>query len=300
MSEDIRDKALITHEDVVGLNFIKSSGPFVFRRHFRQGLRSHIMEVLTKKDVHREKAGTPIDGLMWYPRARPVRMFRIFRTRLETLDSALREVRRVKLVERYLAPEFLARSNEFIVDYMGPHGRELMLCGFQEYVDGEIIDPWGILRKEGYIPLIYESLQERIAPGIKKSRWVNQLQQKADIFIQRVKMMISQSAHVPDLAGVGNLVVAHTGDIKLVDINNISKVVFDSEVRLDDRGYPVCDKSIEALYLLEGSICGKSPDASELIYRTFLEPSRKKIVRACEEQFYRKKKTGHGYPPPQR
>jgi hypothetical protein len=46
MTEDVREKASLNHEAVVGLNFIRDSAIFVFRRHYRQGLRSHIMEVL--------------------------------------------------------------------------------------------------------------------------------------------------------------------------------------------------------------------------------------------------------------
>ena len=46
MHIDIRDRPTIDHDDVIALNFIRSSPSCVFRRHFRQGLRSHIMEIL--------------------------------------------------------------------------------------------------------------------------------------------------------------------------------------------------------------------------------------------------------------
>ena len=38
MTEDIRDKANINHEDVIGLNFIRASGAYVFRKYYNQGL----------------------------------------------------------------------------------------------------------------------------------------------------------------------------------------------------------------------------------------------------------------------
>lgn len=297
MSMDIRDKAFISHEDVMGLNFINDSSPYYFRRYYRQGLRSHILEVLKRVDVEREKSGIEVDGVRWYPTARPLKMFRIFRTRLKTLERALREIHRVKITERYLAPDFLATSSEFIVDYEMPDGRDLMLCGFQEYEAGEIVDPWSILDRHGFISGLYDSMRESIDGfDMMRDHWVAMARKKAAIFIQRIKEMISQAAYIPDLAGIGNLVVIPSGDIKLVDINNISKVVFDSEIQLDDRGYPVCDKSIEALWLLEEKMIGSTPDRGEKIYRTFLDPGRKRVVKGHEAIFYRRKKDGGGYP----
>ena len=63
MIDDIRDKPYIDHKDVLGLNFIKDPGIYIYRRHYRQGLRSHIMEVLDPKDVENETKGIIIDGL---------------------------------------------------------------------------------------------------------------------------------------------------------------------------------------------------------------------------------------------
>ena len=128
--QDIRDKPSIRHDDVVGLNFIKATSPYFFRRHFRQGLRSHIMEILKQADVEIENRGTVVDGLRWFPRAKPTRMLRIFRNRLASIDSALAEIKRVKKVENYLGSDFIAASNEFLVDYHGPGGTSIMLCGF--------------------------------------------------------------------------------------------------------------------------------------------------------------------------
>ena len=97
--------------------------------------------------------------------------------------------------------------------------------------------------------------------------------------------MIMEKGHVPDLAGVGNLLMVPSGHIKLVDMNNISRAVFDAVIRLDDHSYPVCDKSIEALSLLEGGLLGRSVDSGEPIYKHFLDPQRLKEVRAQEEKF---------------
>ena len=91
--------------------------------------------------------------------------------------------------------------------------------------------------------------------------------------------MILQTNRVPDLAGVGNLILTRSGNIKLVDINNISRVSFDRTIPLDDRGYPVCDKSIEALSLLERKLTGRSLDGRDIIYNTFLDPERMKDVK---------------------
>jgi hypothetical protein len=66
------------------------------------------------------------------------------------------------------------------------------------------------------------------------------------IFIKRLKQMIAKIGHVPDLAGAWNLILTRPRNIKLVDINNISRVSFDPVINLDDKGYPICDKSIKA------------------------------------------------------
>ena len=297
MTEDIRDKAFVTHDDVVGLNFISDHNDFIFRRHHRQGLRSHILEVLRRKDVEQERTGIVVDGLRWFPKAEPVRVFRLFRTRLKTLDKALHEIRRVKLVERYLAPQFLAKSSEIIVDYAGPTGREPLLCGFQPYVKGEIVDPWSILGLKMLADSLFDALKAAMDdPATSRAQWTVMVRDKAAEFIDRVREMILRTGYVPDLAGIGNLVITASGDIKLVDINNISKVSFNSDVLLDDRGYPVGDKSIEALYLLEQKLAGRPVPKKDPIYRSFLDPVRKRAVRAHEVRFYRKKKHLNGYP----
>jgi hypothetical protein len=92
--------------------------------------------------------------------------------------------------------------------------------------------------------------------------------------------MITEANIVPDLAGVGNLILTRSCHFKLVDINNISRVFFDSSVRLDDKGYPVCDKSIEALSLIEQKVLHRSIEIDDPVYKNFLDPLRMKDVRA--------------------
>lgn len=288
MTEDIRDKPFIRHDDVIGLNFIRPGGRHVFRRHSRQGLRSHIMEILAPCDVTLENTGTVVDGVRFFPRARPANMLRIFRTRLETLASALAEIARVNLVARHLGPDYIAASSEFVVDYHGPHGTGIMLCGLQAFVAGEILDPWSLLDAAGLLPDLYQSLHR---PGERsqthRQAWIGALRDKTAGFVRAIKQMIADEQHIPDLAGVGNLVVPVSGAIKLVDINNISRVAFDGEIRLDDKGYPVCDKSIEALSLIEQKILGRRIDLGEAVYRFFLDPERMRRVAAREDAFFR-------------
>jgi hypothetical protein len=259
MAQDIRDMPFIGNDDVINLNFIRNPCPYVFRRHYRQGLRSHIMEVLRPEHIEKEVSGTLVNGRRWYPRARPQKIFRIFRTRLKTLANALDEIARVKILEQYLAPVFLAKSEEFIVDYAGPEGRDIMLCGFQEFVEGEILDPWGVLDPEKLMITMYHRLcGDKAHTGAEKERWMNATRTMAAHFLARIKQMIMEREHLPDLAGVGNLVMVASGQIKLVDLNNISRVALNTDILLDDRGYPVCDKSIEALALLERNLLDRS------------------------------------------
>ena len=98
--------------------------------------------------------------------------------------------------------------------------------------------------------------------------------------------MILEANYVPDFAGVENLLITPTGNIKLVDINNISKVVLGPKISLDDKGYPVCDKSIEAISMLEKKLLRKPIDNTEKLYKIFLDPQRMKEVSALEEKFH--------------
>jgi hypothetical protein len=298
MPDDIRDKPFIHHDDVIALNFINGSMPYVFRRHFRQGLRSHVLEILKPADLELEKTGIEKGALRWFPKAKPYKIFRIFRTKLKTLANALQEINRVKIVEKYLFPDYLARSNELIVDYLGSQGPDLMLCGLQEYVDGEILDPWSVLDQNSLLPTMHDNLNGNADTrtnnsAIMKNKWVRDAREKGCLFIEKVKQMIFETHHIPDLAGVGNLIMVGSGAIKLVDINNIGKVTYDSNIALDDRGYPVCDKSIEALSLLEMKLLGRKINREEPIYRVFLDPERQKEANRQADFFYKKIKSSN-------
>jgi len=299
MTEDPRDKPRLTHQDILSFNFIRSSVPFFFRRHYRSGLRSHIMEVLRAEDVAREREGVVKDGLKRFPRATPSKMLRVFKTRFKDFREAEEELRRVKIVETFLAPEHMAPSNEFLVDFTGMETRDFLLCGLQEYVQGEILNPWSPLEGRHLLPLFHrmgggcDGLQG--ADG--DERWLRTLKEKTSEFVKRLRAMILEARHVPDLAGVGNLIITPSGSIRLVDINNISGVSFDSTITLDDRGYPVCDKSVEALSLLERGLLGIPLEREDSIYRTYLDPERMEEVRILELEFHRAMAPDTAYSP---
>jgi hypothetical protein len=289
MQEDVRARPYLNEQDVLLLNFIRDPGSYVYRRHYRQGLRSHIMEVLSPEDVDNEKNGVTKDGSKWYPRAEPLKMLRIFRTRFGSLKEAEDEVERVKTIEAYLGPDNLAKSDEFIVDYTRNGKRELLLCGLQEYVKGAILDPWNPLEDNHLLSILrrisFDDFEDAETIG---DRWIHAVRRKAEGFIEKVKKMILEVYLVPDLAGIGNLLLTGDGDIKLVDINNISKVSFDPAVPLDDRLYPVCDKSIEALSLLEKGLLNITVQQHDPIYGTYLESERMEEVKAMEKEFYQR------------
>jgi hypothetical protein len=285
---DPRDKPDLNHDDILSLNFIKDAGTFLFRRHYRSGLRSHIMEMVRRSDVEAERKGIPADGIRIFPKARPRKMLRIFKTRFRDLRAAQEEIRRVKIVERFLAPEYMALSSEFLVELRDGDKKELLLCGVQEYVAGEVLDPWGAMGRD-HILSLYGRMCGDSASGFRVERgrlWLEDMMDKAQEFVSRMKTMIIDSGHVPDLAGVGNLILAPSGHIRLVDINNISTVRFGSSIPLDDRGYPVCDKSIEALFLIEQGLLGQSLDTSDPIYMHFLGSERRRKVSAQEYKFH--------------
>jgi len=296
MPEDIREKLSLNHKDVLGLNFIRVPGIYLYRRHYCQGLRSHIMEVLDPEDVENETKGVMIDGLRRYPRAEPLKMLRIYRTRFKAIEDGEEELKRVRTVGTYLAPDYVARSEEFLTDYTRNEKHEILLCGLQEYVKGEVLDPWSHSDKDHLISLLrnmeFDGGQDSVMIA---DQWIHSVREKAEDFIGRVKKMIVKANHVPDLAGVGNLLLTRSGDIKLVDINNISNVSFDAIINLDDRNYPVCDKSIEALSLLEQKLLGRPLDRNDLIYKTFLDPKRMEDVQAMEEEFHLSMKPAISY-----
>ncbi len=284
---DIRDKPYIEAADVLALNFIRHPARYAFRRHYRTGLRSHILEVLNPEDLETEKNGILIGGNMHFPRAVSLKMLRIFRARFRDLQEALDEIGRVKLVSKYLGPHHVARSDEFLVTYVSEDRADIVLCGLQDYVEGEILDPWGPLDEETFRELLtrmnHVETQDRAAMFSDR---VNRAKKEVASFVEKVRKMIAEARHIPDLAGVGNLLMTPKGHIRLVDINNISPVSFNGAIFRDDRNYPVCDKSIEALSLLERKVLGRSVSGEDPIYGNFLEPLRMKAVRDLVSTFW--------------
>jgi hypothetical protein len=298
MTKDIRDKANINHEDVVGLNFIRSQGAYVFRKYYNQGLRSQIMEVLDPHDLEKQSKGESRDGILYFPWARPLRMLRIFRTRFDSLGDVSEEIRKLRIVEKYLPRYSYAKSEEFIVDYIRKGERDYLLCGLQEYIDGEVLNPWS-LTHQYYLKNIFASMQDegRFTSGMTTEQLIQRVRKTTENFVDSVKKMILEENIVPDLAGVANLLLTPAGNIKLVDINNISEVEFKAEVNLDDKKYPVCDKSIEAISMLEQHLLERSIDMTEKIYRIFLDPQRMKAVKEIEEEFHRSMKNEEEWSP---
>ena len=287
MKEDVREKASLSHHEVVGLNFVRKPGTYFFRRHYKQGLRSHIMEVLQRDDVERERTGVVIEGVRWFPKARPIKMLRIFRAKFNGLDQALEEVKRVKIIEKYLAPDHVASSDEFLVDYTMDGKRDFILCGLQEAVEGEILDPWSPITKAHLAELFSRMGRDATETGdMRRERLVKRAQERVHKFIEGVKRMVLEANHVPDLAGVGNLLLTPEGELKLVDINNISRVSFGPAIPIDDKGYPVCDKSIQALALLEQKILVKAINKKDAVYKTFLDSQRMRRVKVLEDKFH--------------
>jgi len=287
MIKDIRDKAHIRHEDILKLNFIRKPGVYVFRKYRKQGLRSQIMEMLDPGDVIKQNRGEIINGTLFFPRAMPLKMLRIFRTRFDSLTEVFEEIRKLKIIEKYLPSGSYAKSEEFIVDYMWNGNRDFILCGLQEYVAGEILNPWETIGINQLQNFFADIIIKRCNPlGMTTDQLVTRFRKNVENFIKNVKKMILETNYVPDLAGLENLLVTPGGDIKLVDINNVSRVSFGPDIRMDDKGYPVCDKSIEAISILEQKLLNKPIDKTETLYKIFLDPIRMKDVSDLEEKFH--------------
>ena len=125
---------------------------------------------------------------------------------------------------------------------------------------------------------------------------IQRVKKQASKFIDSLKRMILEANYVPDLAGIGNLILTACGNIKLVDINNISRVSLEPDIGLDDRNYPVCDKSIEAVSIMEQKLLDRAIDKTETIYKIFLDPERIKKVKVLEEKFHHTSIFGELYP----
>jgi hypothetical protein len=213
-------------------------------------------------------------------------MLRIFRSRFATLHEAEQEVEKVKLIGSYLGPDHLAHSEEFIVDYRARRHSRLLLCGLQEYVEGKILDPWKRLDL-AYLASLWREMDWSTTGNAAPTtdEWTNNVRRTVLSFVTRVRKMIVEAGHIPDLAGVGNLLLTPGADIKLVDINNVSPVSFTRRIPLDDRGYPVCDKSVQALCCLEHKLLRRSARHNDPLNRTFLDPVRMQEVSAAVKAF---------------
>ena len=264
------------------LNFVNDSDRYVFRKYYRSGLRSHIFEVLTVQDVQTETCGRIMDGIRMFPRARPKKMFRILRNRFESVEAVFHEIEKYHMLLDFFGPKYIAESEEFIVEYTGTGTSQIVLCGLQEYIEGVILDPWRLFGKD--------YLRELFRPATTSDLQLQTLLEKAQMniagFIRKSRHMISDTGYIPDLAGVGNLILTPAGDLKLVDINNIVKIKFNDSILIDDKGYPSCDVSIEVLSILEQDILGKDIPDDDPLYRLFLSPERKIKVKALEKKFY--------------
>jgi len=292
--QDIRERQSLKAQDLLALNFIRSSTPFVFRRHYRTGLRSHLFEVLEPGDVRKETQGIRVDEHLLFPRARPVKMLRLFRARFGNLEEALEEIDRVQLVIRYLAPDHVAASNEFLVSYRRQEIDDILLCGLQEYVPGEILNPWAPLDHQALADLLTRA--SSFFPDHTRTSLPERIQEvrnSVQSFVARIKEMARQAGYIPDLAGIGNLILTADGHLKLVDINNISPAFPEKPVYRDEHGYPVCDKSIEALSLLEKKILGIPFPEDDAFYKIFLAPERMKIVSQMVRAFTLSPEEGH-------
>ena len=288
---DIRDQAGLSGGEVCRLNFIKASRIYRFRKYYRAGLRSHIFAVLRAADVDKENTGVMEEGIRIFPRAVPVKMFRIFRSRFSSKDQIFEEIGRYKILLAYLGPKFIARSEEFIADYRGgPEGASILLCGLQEYVDGEILDPW---RLKGM-----PSIRALLASMADSRDMDSRMQTAVDnirIFTRAIRRLIRETDYIPDLAGVGNLILTPEGEVKLVDINNIVAVAADDTVHLDDKGYPACDVSVQVLFILERELLGLRGEETDTLCRIFLKPERLEKVRQIEQVFYKTLERGHDH-----
>jgi len=232
MPEDIRDKSHISNENVIGLNFIRVPGCYVFRKYYKQGLRSQIMEVLDPDDVVKQNKGEIIDGVRFYPWAKPLKILRIFRSRFNSVEDAFKEIKKLRIVEKYLPRESYAKSDEFIVDYRWNGKQDVILCGLQEYVEGEVLNPWKLVDPNHLTDLFNSMRAEGYSvSALATEGLIQRVQKRAEKFIDSAKKMILEAKYIPDFAGAANLLLTPAGDIKLVDINNISSVSFEAAIK---------------------------------------------------------------------
>ena len=282
---DIRDQAHLSGEDAQKLNFINDTGRYIFRKYYRSGLRSHIFEVVAATDVLKETRGEIKDGVRVFPRATPKKMFRILRNRFENSKAVFKEIQKYHLLLHYFGPEFIAQSEEVIVSYTGTGTHQIVLCGLQEYIKGDILDPWRVFGNAG----LKDFFRSKTSEMIRLKALVESADKSIAAFVRRTRCMITETGYIPDLAGLGNLILTPDGNLKLVDINNIVKIKFDDSILIDDKGYPSCDVSVEVLSILEWKMYNKNIPADDPLYHFFLSPKRKAKVSALEKEFYKKR-----------
>lgn len=279
--KDIRDRSSLSGEEVLSLNFINDSGPYLFRKYYRSGLRSHIFEVVRNHDLKTEHTGIIKDGIRIFPRAVPIKIFRIFRDRFKTSKEIFHEIHKYKTLLKFLGPALIAQSEEFMVEYKSAGKKQILLCGLQEYVEGEILDPWKIFGNN-YLETFYQSLTDRS----DSNNTLTTAKKNIGDFVHKIRHMFNETGYIPDLAGIGNLILTDQGELKLVDINNISKLKFSKTIPIDDKGYPSCDISVEVLYILETRILNSSNLSEDSFYKYFLNEKRRKKVKELEKNFY--------------
>ncbi len=281
---DIRDKISLSGSEFKELNFINASGKYEFRKFYRSGLRSHILEILLSDDLKKETHGVSIDGIRMFPRARPVKMFRILRHKFKSTKDVFQEIKKYTILLDALGPEYIALSDEIIVDYLGAKKNNILLCGFQEYVAGEILEPWRFLGPN-YLQNLYKSM---MTDDLSVQILVNKAKKSIQGFVKRIRQMISDTGYLPDLAGIGNLILTRDAQLKLVDINNIVEIKLDDHILIDDKGYPSCDVSVEVLSILERDLLDKEIHMDDPLYDLFLAPERRKKVKKLEKTFYKR------------
>ncbi|MFC1877808.1 hypothetical protein ACFL2E_11155, partial [Thermodesulfobacteriota bacterium] len=276
MTIDIRDKPTLSHDDIVRLNFIKHPSRYFFRNHFREGLRSRLIQVLELSDVALETRGILQQDIRMFPIAQPVAMLRIFKNKFSSLRDIQKEIDNYKILRRWLSESHYAVSSEFMVDYTRGRDKSILLCGLQEYVHGEAIDPWhanALLKIQGIVKGAHADTLKTALENLTS-------------FVNCIKNIIMKTGAIPDLAGVGNLIMTPLGIVKLVDINNISRLSMDHHIPVDDKRYPVSDKSVQALFQIETRILEHPRDTADTLYRFFLDPKRMKEVRELETFFH--------------
>lgn len=279
---DIRDIKHATSEEVNGLNFLNLTDQYVLRRHIYQGLRSHVFQILKTDDVRKENEGVVKEGEKKYPQATPIKILRIMRKKFQRLDDVKAEISKYKLIEKYFDHDSYAQSQEIVVDYIHNGENKVMLIGIQEYVAGFRLNPWSA--NIGFH--ITDFLKISGINNIDET--VSQIKKNIANFVQLLKSFILKTRYIPDLAGIGNIILKSDGNIVLVDINNISKVSFSDPIYVDDFGYPIVDRSIEAISCLDKFSLPDEYNRDCFLYNKFLSNHRCKKVNAIEKEFDQK------------